>query len=101
MTRISLRLFIAAVAASLLSGCNAANMSSSTSTTYASVDLTGNWQFTPIDAFFGPYPLIAFTGALAGQGNEITGTFYGGALVFRPPRTSTSLAAKMQTGTWS
>ena len=84
MTRISLRFLAAAIAASLLSGCSATNMSSSTSTTYASVDLTGNWQFAPIDAFFGPYPLIAFNGALAGQGNEITGTFYGGGSCVSP-----------------
>jgi hypothetical protein len=74
MRRISLRFFTLAVAASLLSGCNA--MSTTSSTSYATQDFTGNWQLGISDPPYpGPYPIAALTGAMAGQGQNITGVF--------------------------
>ena len=71
MTRISLRFLAAAIAASLLFGCN---LGGSNSTTYATQDFTGNWYLTISDPA-GPYTITSFTGAMTGQGQNITAVF--------------------------
>ncbi len=74
MTRVSLRLLVAAIAASLLTGCNP--MGTSTATSYATQDFTGNWQMSISDPPYpGPYPIASLEGAMAGQGQNITAVF--------------------------
>jgi hypothetical protein len=71
MGRIMLQLLAVAVAASRFTGCNP--MSTATSTSYATQDLTGNLQVSISDPPYpGPYPISSFTGALSGQGQNIT-----------------------------
>lgn len=71
MTRVSLRFL--AIAAICLSGCNP--MSTSSTTTYATQNLTGNWQVGISDPSYpGPYPIASLSGAVTGQGQNITAT---------------------------
>ena len=68
MTGVSLRLLTAAMAASLLSGCNPVNAPNSTTSTPG---LTGNWEFTTLYPG-SAVPNIVFTGALNQQGTNVT-----------------------------
>jgi hypothetical protein len=70
----------------------------SSSNSYATLDVTGNWQFGPIDAFMGPYPLISFTGALAGQGEDITATFHGSGTCVSPTQDITFTGSEDASG---
>ncbi len=63
------------VATLLASGCGGPAKS------YATQDLTGNWQFFQIDAFNIPNPITVLTGALSGQGETITGVFRAGGCI--------------------
>jgi hypothetical protein len=77
MARISLRFLAAAIAASLLTGCNPMNTSGSTS--YGTQDFTGNWYLTISDPPYpGPYPIATLTGAMSGSGQSVTATFRAG-----------------------
>ena len=71
--RYVLRLIAITVIASLLSGCGSGTPSTTSST--AAPDLTGNWEFTTLYPGASTPQNIIYTGALSGQGANITGIF--------------------------
>lgn len=70
-----LKFLALSVATLLASGCGGPAKS------YATQDLTGNWQFFQTDAFNMPNLITGLTGALSGQGAAVTGVFRAGGCI--------------------
>jgi hypothetical protein len=77
-----LRPVLLALASTLLLGCASASKST---TTYSTLDLTGDWVFFIQDPPAGSFAIDGLTGALAGHGQNITGIFRAGGTGCIPP----------------